>query len=742
MLKSILDFSEPEITTDASMPDAVEAKKTVILKDFRSLLAWHFWVTLPCLATVVLLYLNISEHVVGTEVGKTQKGTQNIIDALQVAAKAYEVICIICLVNIVQQWIQRSLIGEGTLLGLLCVEQSFSNILFLNSKEFLSAIGYGIRRNSYRGNETPEQHRQRKRVLFFAAFLAFVCLLSAVIGPASAVLMIPQMGLFFESNEDWIPPAEQDLRSQHQCHSYIMMDTRLGTGVFTLRRLDDVPIPDYWRYAWFLKDPRNSKLLQEFYTHQQHIFTNIGLPTVVNYTATWGRPLILDANWSGSSKFTTAVRPDVRAMCDALIDYKPIPKNKGSKGQYVVNMSGIEAHTVCRRRRKVPCKSANDSEWCFMHVTIDGDQGELLSSRDLLLMIDYSWGGENVAMMLPRVWMTEGPRSKNRRFTDSIVFVIEDFIQPPTPEPLLTVCSVTSTLRSVTAISPDRLYSPQQLQFFDYLNYFESTPGTPGPPRTFLYHENWLDWIHEVVVFPNGTITPVLLYGNHTYQPRAELKPTENNFLKPWVVGIQSATSYTGDPLWWPSGDTTYVEATEIEMIVGGAFISLLSRKTRVSNSQYPMSYVKSDIERISMTQTYSEELMPEPSILCQSKYTPIAVYREVYGFQSRSSVGILSMVVLVVFMLVALLGSVWQYRKRDIIDAWYSFPAYAALCLGTSTELGTITNTSAGISLKETMNTLVKVRATVDTPHHLELITSPSATQENLIEVGSDGKY
>ncbi|KAK4194938.1 hypothetical protein QBC40DRAFT_317755 [Triangularia verruculosa] len=151
----------------------------------------HVWVhIIPTAATAVLLWLNLRPQ--GYYIAAWLPGPDSTEDRtklawFQFAAKLHEVTIIASLNTAVWDMIRYRLVYKplGVPLGLLWAGSAFTEIKFLFSKEF-----HGIWRMDY---------GKRAKLFVFSIFFLF-CLVANLVGPSSAVLMIPQ-------NRTW-PVAE------------------------------------------------------------------------------------------------------------------------------------------------------------------------------------------------------------------------------------------------------------------------------------------------------------------------------------------------------------------------------------------------------------------------------------------------------------------------------------------------------------------------------------------------------
>lgn len=617
-----------------------------------------------------------------------------MLAALQGFAKAHEVIMLIGLVNIVQQAIQRALMRDGILLGLIGAELSLGGIFFIISQEFRAAFSYGV-----------SDWRKHRNIFILVWLILLVCILSLVVGPASAVLMVPKLDWFFEQELQFKVPEEYTYFKP--CYPYIQIDPRLGGesdyhNAVTLNTPFFEPIPDYWGYSMFGRNHSDTGTWSSENKQVTHQFRNGGVPVTVNSSTSWNRSLDINSDWKGETNFSTALQNDVFFVLFSLIDYEPALKNVESSARFVVDITGIDTSTVCRKRQKLSCNSSgiitdDGLDWCFKSVTSNTSEGPLLRSQDLLLLSD---GDSIYTRNSTKFWITEGPRTPtNNKFTDTIVFVLYDTDDPTS----LVVCSNSATLDTITASSYKKQFDAQQVQTHGDLYYFKSDNKTAFvPPKSILYHENWLDMIYHDVP-ENATGYPLELK-NNTYPRRNTSQVTRNPDLKAWATGIKDANETAGFSIQFD--DSLGEEAGMVEIVVGGAFITILSR-IMPSYMQYTASgdWNSSDP---SIRAHYPAELMPEGIIDCQYINQTLSVYHLVYGYNAKSTAIILSMVVLFIHCGVAVLGSLWQIRRGSIIREWNSVPEYGMLFLGTDKGRAEIRNTCAGIGSKETLQRLV----------------------------------
>lgn len=155
-----------------------ERPKVIMHKSFWIALSRTLVHLLPLSVFASLIYINYNTLYIGPSF--TWKGQQSdaVFSAMiQVAAKAQELLCVASLAAIVLQALRQELLHEGLPIGLLGSGLWFSQISSFWSPEFLAAAPWSI--------------KSARRIRFFL-LLVVAGLLAAVIGPASAVLMLPR----------------------------------------------------------------------------------------------------------------------------------------------------------------------------------------------------------------------------------------------------------------------------------------------------------------------------------------------------------------------------------------------------------------------------------------------------------------------------------------------------------------------------------------------------------------------
>ena len=169
----------------------------------------HLFTILWLLPIIALLYLNFSRYVIGPSVWcpawggqcssnawgidsfaralQLNKNDRNTLGALQFVAKALEVWFIMLASFLVYDLAMIISHKEGGLpVGLMLTHLEFSNVENLwNPAFWLSAFSDS--------GSTDERCKRTRRLLFFCFFTAFLTALANLMGPASAVLVLPTL---------------------------------------------------------------------------------------------------------------------------------------------------------------------------------------------------------------------------------------------------------------------------------------------------------------------------------------------------------------------------------------------------------------------------------------------------------------------------------------------------------------------------------------------------------------------
>lgn len=161
------------------------------------------------------------------------------------------------------------------------------------------------------------------------------------------------------------------------------------------------------------------------------------------------------------------------------------------------------------------------------------------------------------------------------------------------------------------------------------------------------------------------------------------------------TFGIQHSTSLVRNPtllqfartliepyeqkMYNDSWNWMVVEAAELEVVLGGAFASILLYLPPVT-SQYVLP---------------PSLQMPNQRYYYTAPTNFTLVYDQGYGFRLSSRTGILGMIVLLFHGVIVLFGSLWQlFRWRRVIKTWRSVPEYLALGIESSEDQPELLNT------------------------------------------------
>ncbi|KAF2094581.1 hypothetical protein NA57DRAFT_80382 [Rhizodiscina lignyota] len=150
-------------------------------------LLWSILVHIPPLfITIIILALNY-KNVYWSDLGAA--GQNLVLDSLQYAAKAHELMMTLSLGTIVLHRVQVSLLSNGGVpLGLVTAPYRLTDVYYLFSREFWAGA------TTTRSTSQDSRHRFRVyRWTFLGILIAVNVILAALVGPSSAVLMIPQL---------------------------------------------------------------------------------------------------------------------------------------------------------------------------------------------------------------------------------------------------------------------------------------------------------------------------------------------------------------------------------------------------------------------------------------------------------------------------------------------------------------------------------------------------------------------
>ncbi|KAI5838884.1 hypothetical protein DFP73DRAFT_616320 [Morchella snyderi] len=727
-------------------PSAEPAKKA-LSKSWGVIICWHFWTFTPCLVTGVLLWLNISNFSIGREIGAARRDpevTSFVLGVTAVCAKAHEILMVVGLLNIARQAIQRGLTQGGTLLGLVGAEKSLSTVIFISTKEFRTALRYGF-------SKGPRKLKMEIRKI--VALIVVVCTLCTVVGPATYVLMIPRLNWFEDIPLRWNQPEYTIYGSR--CCPNILINPQLIYSNLTEevergdRIIFETPYPDYnyWQaistpgFLGNSGEPQLSEGTTDGRESHVHRYTNLDFTVTVNTTWSPGRSLdTRESATKDGTTFSTAWLLDVVSV-NVAIDglYTQRPKHDLAPIRFLADVTGVWSETICRRRSKI---ESGPSNFSFESVRSGSISGSEVPSSRLILLYDKknltNVGAHEDHVNISKIWITEGwVEGGPSDFTNELMVVLQDDKSIDT----VIVCSNVVTLKTAKAASSTLRFDATQLsENSGNLDYFPIKSETSNTTeRKLLYHKEWLDSINGIreVKSDNDTSASVqYLYPSWTVPPPRETpEPTLNPKLRLWAEAIAQ--------LKWSNTESTE-DPTPLELGVGGAFISIISR-ILPSKTQYT-SALNMDPGEDTYTYSFMAGQLPgnlkaEAMIKCEDIQPTLQASHYVYGYQWKTISKILSMVVLLLHSLVAIFGSFWQWRRGGVIKAWGTVAEYGTLCLGTSPERAPLENACAGIKSGTTLQTLVGVRETSGqhgdqtNSKHLELTVISS---EN--EVGDQG--
>ncbi|KAH8730349.1 hypothetical protein GQ44DRAFT_814220 [Phaeosphaeriaceae sp. PMI808] len=152
--------------------DGQELPKPVMVKSRLLALASLDIHLLPVCITVFIIAFNSSIFVNGPPISTLAQY------ALQGASKLHEMTIVASLARVVVDLLRYYLINDGVNFGMLSSPFSFVGLNYLWSQELLSTVQCAFRLRS-------------KRHAFFLGLLVMFCFLAAIVGPASALLFLP-----------------------------------------------------------------------------------------------------------------------------------------------------------------------------------------------------------------------------------------------------------------------------------------------------------------------------------------------------------------------------------------------------------------------------------------------------------------------------------------------------------------------------------------------------------------------
>lgn len=163
--------------------ETLEHSKTIIRKTSTHIIRTtilHF----PALTiSSCLIWLNTSKRFwfdfetdisIQTWVGNYQLTANNILQLLQIAAKAYELLVVLSLSTLALDLYRARLLGDGLPLGLITAGYRIGNFAYLFHPGFLRSF--------------------RSKSFILPIFVSLGTLVSLIIGPAAAILLVPSPG--------------------------------------------------------------------------------------------------------------------------------------------------------------------------------------------------------------------------------------------------------------------------------------------------------------------------------------------------------------------------------------------------------------------------------------------------------------------------------------------------------------------------------------------------------------------
>lgn len=128
---------------------------------------------------VTLIYVNLAGKAWFPSNAPWHNGKANILNALQLLAKLHEISVIYSLGSIIVKTFKRKLIRSGLSLGFITAGYRVGDLLGLRHLRHLFHCAWFL-----------------DSTCWLAIFLAFITLIATLVGPASAVLMLPELGWY------------------------------------------------------------------------------------------------------------------------------------------------------------------------------------------------------------------------------------------------------------------------------------------------------------------------------------------------------------------------------------------------------------------------------------------------------------------------------------------------------------------------------------------------------------------
>lgn len=241
---------------------------------------------------MTLIYLNLSQHSFGGELGRNRKETANILGVLQLAIKAHELAIASSLYVVAQQCLQGTLLDfdNGMPFGLLGAEKELKGPSYIISKGYFAAVHYA---GGIWGSEiTPEDLGRKRHMIVIVIYLFAACVITSLAGPASGVLMIPRVDWFFETSYNYTTTGPTNYPYLLISSSFLQY-SNINAGL------------SYWHNVESL---RSVGLAIES-SKTGHVFDDeLGL-VYTNVSTTLGR--ILNGTWTSGTDATTVMANDI-----------------------------------------------------------------------------------------------------------------------------------------------------------------------------------------------------------------------------------------------------------------------------------------------------------------------------------------------------------------------------------------------------------------------------------------------
>ena len=206
------------LTSMGKQAPKTEPRKVVVASSLSAAVRPCLIHIIPILTSSAIIAVNVRGVYIGIDFPGALKSDTMTLLGLQVAAKAQEILIVASLSQIIFQFVRHELLfGDGLPLGLIGSGFAFSTLGFYFTKEFYGALTY-----------LASQSKRGRKIAFL--LLLVVCgLTSLLAGPVSAVLLVPKTqaypagGTKFYLNgteEDFWPEDLSDISElRHLCSS-------------------------------------------------------------------------------------------------------------------------------------------------------------------------------------------------------------------------------------------------------------------------------------------------------------------------------------------------------------------------------------------------------------------------------------------------------------------------------------------------------------------------------------------